>query len=76
MKKIQLQEFIHSRYACNCVCFVVVFIIIVVIKEQHKQAKVCFNLSIISMETYTMLKTIQDEALSCMPVFEWFKRFR
>lgn len=23
-----------------------------------------------------MLKTIQDEALSCTPVFEWFKRFR
>jgi len=58
------------------VCFVVVvFIVIVVIKEQHEQAKVYFNLWITSMETYKMLKPIQDEALSCMPVFEWFKRF-
>ena len=77
-KKIQLKEFIHSRYACNCVCFVVVvvFIIIVVIKRQHEQAKVCFNLWKTSMETYKMLKTIPDETLSCTLIFEWFKRFR
>jgi len=58
------------------VCFVVVVFIVIVIKEQHEQAKDCFNLWKTSMETYKMLKTIQDEALSCMPVFEWFKRFR
>jgi hypothetical protein len=58
------------------VCFaVVVFTFIVVIKEQ-KQAKFCCNLWKTTMETYKMLKTIQDEALSCTPVFEWFKRFR
>jgi hypothetical protein len=28
------------------------------------------------METYKMLKTIQDEALSCTPAFEWFKKFK
>jgi len=28
------------------------------------------------METYKMLNTIQYEALSCTPVFEWFKSFR
>jgi hypothetical protein len=28
------------------------------------------------MEKYKKLKTIQDEASSCTPVFEWFKRFR
>ena len=79
MKKIQLKEFIHNRYACNCVCFVVVvvvFIAIVVTKEQHQQAKFCCNLWKTTMETNKMLKTIQDEALSCTPVFEWFKRFR
>lgn len=70
-----MKKFIHSRYTCNCVCCVVV-VIIIVIKEQHEQAKVCFILWKTSTETYKMLKTVHDEALSCMPVFEWFKRFR
>jgi len=56
------------------VCFVVVvFIVIVVIKGRHEQAKVCFNLWKTSMETYKMLKTIQDEALSGMPVLNGLK---
>lgn len=59
--------------------FVVVAVVVIavaVVKEQHEQAKFCFNLWKTTTELYQMLKTVHDEALSCTHVFEWFIKFR